>query len=153
MACWRWAAGSSLRWDLKQGPQEVEHRAGRFQGVGPDSHLEDDQVGQKALAAGCCLAVGRCTLRLYGTVPMKADHRAAAAGAGAAAGRGERAAKTYFSQTEVECYCYRPTNEPFIECDKFSSRDNRIASCLQCGIAITKQSKIWMSDSVLCSLC
>ena len=137
-----------LRRDLKQGPQEVEHRAGRFQGVGPDSHLEDDQLGQKAFAAGCCLAVGRCTLRLYGTVPPKAGRRGAAG-----AGRGELAAKTYFSQTEVECYCYRPTNEPFIECDKFSSRDNRIASCLQCGIEITKQSKIWMSDSVLCSLC
>lgn len=109
MACWRWAAESLLRRDLKQGPQEVEHRAGRFQGVGPDSHLEDDQVGQKAFAAGCCLAVGRCTLRLYGTVPMKADHRAAAAGA--AAGRGELAAKTSFSQTEVECFCSCPTNQ------------------------------------------
>ena len=78
MACWRWAAGSSLRWDLKQGPQEVEHRAGRFQGVGPDSHLEEDQVGQKAFAAGCCLAVGRCTLRLAGSVPTKAGRRGAA---------------------------------------------------------------------------
>ena len=149
MACWQWAAVSLLRRDLKQGPQEVEHRAGRFQGVGPDSHLEDDQVGQKALAAGCCLAVGRCTLLLDGTVPRKADRVGAA-------GRGELAAKTSFSQTEVECYCScppRPTNEPFMECDKFSSRDNRYASCLQCGIAITKQSKIWMSDSVLCSLC
>ena len=134
MACWRWAAGSSLRWDLKQGPQEVEHRAGRFQGVGPDSHLEDDQLGQKAFAAGCCLAVGRSTFHLDGIVPPKADHRGAAAGAG----RGELAAKTSFSQTqtEVECYCScppRPMNEPFMECDKFSSRDNRYASsCLQC---------------------
>ena len=98
MACWRWAAGSSLRWDLKQGPQEVEHRAGRFQGVGPDSHLEDDQVGQKAFAAGCCLAVGRCTLRLAGSVPTKAGRRGAAAGAG----RGELAARTSFSQTQTE---------------------------------------------------
>ena len=98
MACWRWAAESLLRRDLKQGPQEVEHRAGRFQGVGPDSHLEDDQVGQKALAAGCCLAVGRCTLRLDGKVPTKAGRRGAAAGAG----RGELAARTSFSQTQTE---------------------------------------------------
>ena len=106
MACWRWAAESLLRRDLKQGPQEVEHRAGRFQGVGPDSHLEDDQLGQKAFAAGCCLAVGRCTLRLAGIVPPKAGRRGAAG-----AGRGELAAKTSFSQTEVECFCSCPTNQ------------------------------------------
>ena len=120
----RWAAGGLLRSDLKLGSKEAEHRAGRFQGVGSDSQL-DDQPGQKALPDGWSLAVGWCTLLLEGTVLTKADRRRTGR-------RKKEAAKTSFSQRWNASDLVHTMKKAFIVCDKLStSKDNsiRLATC------------------------